>query len=114
MIGGVYASSPKVNGSSVTDTATARYQQNSRSGFGFTYLLSGGIKCHLSKKLSLFGDLEYAATNDIKFKNLKTIFFTTHGTPGYPDYSMAQTTRTTDGKQTIANINLHIGIGLKL
>jgi len=114
MIGGVYASSPKVNGSSITDTATARYQQNSRSGFGFTYLLSGGIKCHLSKKLSLFGDLEYAATNDIKFKDLKTSFFSTHGSPGSPNYSSAYATRTTDGEQIIANINLRIGIGLHL
>jgi hypothetical protein len=114
MIGGLYASSPKVNGKSITDTATASYKQDSKSGIGFTSLVSGGIKYQLSKKLSLYGELEYEGTNDIKFKKIKAVLFTTHGSPGSPNYSVSQAIVTANGKQKITNINFRIGIGLRL
>jgi hypothetical protein len=114
MIGGVYASSPKLSGKSITDTATASYEQTSKSGIGFTYLVSGGIKYQLSKKLSLYSDLEYAGTNNIKFKKIKTSFLATHASSYSPSYSVVQSIVTADGKQKISNINFRIGIGLQL
>src|SRR5260221_7001671 len=114
MIGGVYASSPKVNGKSITDTATAYYEQNSKSGIGISYLMGGGIKYQLSKKLSLHGELEYAESNDIKFKKIKTVLFTSHSSPGSPNYSVAQSIVTANGTQKITSINFRIGIGLRL
>lgn len=115
MIGAVYASSPKLNGKSITDTATAHFEQNSRSGIGFIYLLSSGLKYHISKKLSLYSHLEYAETNSIKFKKIKTVLFTTHGSPNdQANFSTSQSSVTMDGKQKIASINFSIGIGLRL
>jgi hypothetical protein len=114
MIGGLYVSSPKLNGKSITDTATASFEQNSKSGIGFTCLLGSGIKYQLSKKLSLYSDLEYAGTNDIKFKKIHGVFFTTHGSPGSPNYSVSQATITADRRQKITNINFRIGMGLRL
>jgi hypothetical protein len=114
MAGVVYASSPAITGSSITDTAQAYYKQSSKSALGMSYLTSGGIKYNLSKKISLLTNVEYFATSEIRLKDIKTTITTFKGTPGSPDYSAAQSIRTADGKQTIGTVNVVVGIGISL
>jgi hypothetical protein len=114
MLGAVYAKSPVLKGSSITDTATARIEQSKSSAFGFMYSFSGGVNYSLNKKIFLSAALTYAGTNQITFKNVTSSLFTTKGNFTSPGFSVQQSTITADGKQPISSINLLVGIGIKL
>jgi hypothetical protein len=114
MIGAVYAKSPVIKGSSITDTATARIEQSKSSAFGFIYSFSGGINYSLNKKIFLSAALTYAGTNQITFKDVTSSLFTTKGNFTSASFSAQQSTTTADGKQPISSINLLLGIGIKL
>lgn len=113
-VGAVYASSPLLKGSSVTDTATAIIEQSKSSGVGLIYTIGGGINYSLTKKVFLFATLDYCGTSSLKFKDIKSTLTTTKGTSGSPAYSIQQTMTTTYGKQTFSSINILFGISLEL
>jgi len=114
MLGVIYVSSPGLNGSSITDTATAHVEQKGSTGFGMAWSLYGGLKFDKGKILFLSASLECSGSNKIKFKDIKSTITTTKGSPGSPGYSAQQTTVTVDGKQNINSLNFYIGIGLRL
>ena len=109
MFGIIYISSPMLQGNSITDTATARIDQNSVSGFGFSYLVRGELKYNLNRKINIHLSIDYLATNRITFHDLKTTFLTVKNENGFP--SVAQAIITRDGKQTIQSLNPGLGIG---
>ncbi len=113
MLGAVYAESPAIKGNSVTDTATAVYEQTSGSSFGLAYLLSGGIKVNINKRLCFVTSLEYMGTNKMTFDDIEATLTTTKGTPG-PGFAISQSKATGSAKQTISTINLVVGIAIKL
>lgn len=114
MIGAIYAKTPKLNGSSITDTASAHIEQSKSSAFGFAYSFSGGLNYNLTKTVFLTSTLAYIGTNQMKFKDVKTILTTTKGIYGRPEYSNQQSTTTGNGKQIISSINIFVGIGIKI
>jgi hypothetical protein len=114
MLGAVYAKSPVLKGSSITDTATARIEQSKSSAFGFMYSFSGGVNYSLNKKVFLSAALTYAGTNQITFKEVTTTVTTTKGSFASPGFSVSQSLITADGKQPISSINLLLGIGINL
>lgn len=114
MLGAVYATSPGLSGSSMTDMATANISQNKSSGFGFIYSVSGGLNYYVSNAIFLSSSLVYIGTNQLTFKDVKQILTTTKGTAGSPEYSVQQSTNTGNSKQMISSVNLSLGIGIKL
>jgi hypothetical protein len=114
MLGAVYAKSPVLKGSSITDTATVRIDQSKSSAFGFIYSFSGGVNYSLNKKVFLSAALTYAGTNQIIFKEVTTTVTATKGSFASPGFSVSQSIITADGKQPISSINLLFGVGIKL
>ncbi len=114
LIGVVYAKSPELKGSSITDTATANIVQSKSSAFGFIFSFSGDLHYYLNKVIFLSSAISYTGTNQITFKDVKAILTTTKGTFGRPDYSVQQSTTTGNGKQMISSVNLSLGVGIKL
>jgi hypothetical protein len=114
MLGAVYAKSPVLKGSSITDTATASIEQSKSSAFGFAYSFSGGVNYSLNKKVFLSAALTYAGTNQITFKEVTTTVTATKGSFASPGFSVSQSIITADGKQPISSINLLLGVGIKL
>lgn len=113
MLGPVYVESPAIKGSSIKDTATAVYEQTSSSSFGLAYLLSGGIRVSINKRLYFLTSLEYLGTNKMTFDDIEATLTTTKGTPG-PGFTISQSKTTGSAKQTISTINLVVGIAIKL
>jgi hypothetical protein len=113
LVGPVYAESPEISGTSITDTATAKYEQTSSSSFGLAYLLSGGIKLHINKRLYFLTSLEYMGTNRMKYDDIEATLTTTKGSPG-PGFVISQYKVTGSSKQTISTINLVAGIAITL
>ena len=113
-IGAVYASSPLLKGSSMTDTATAVIEQSKSSGVGLIYTIGSGVNYSLTENVFLFTTLDYCGTSDLKFKDIKTTMTTTKGMFGSPNYSIQQSIFTTNGKQTFSSINVLFGIRLVL
>jgi hypothetical protein len=114
MVGAIYAKSPKLNGSSITDTATAHIEQSKSSAFGFVYSFGGGLNYNLPKTFFLTSTVAYCETNQMKFKDVKATLTATKGTFGSPEYSVGQSTTTGNGKQIISSINISVGIGIRL
>jgi len=114
MLGLVYVSSPKIDGSSMTDTTNVHVTQSSESAIGFGYSLSGGIKIKLNNKIDFISGLEYFGTNNITFKNV-VASVTGVKNPSNPATMTAwQSTVTANGKQTISSVNLLVGLSLQL
>lgn len=113
MMGVIYVSSPEISGSSTTDTATANVKQSSVSAFGISYLLRGGIKYMVNRKISILFSVDHFSTNNIKFKDIKATFNSVKYVDGYPS-STTQSSTTADGKQKINAINVNVGIQLKI
>ena len=88
MFGAVFAKSPELRGSSVTDTATAYILQSKSSAFGFIYSFGGGLNYYLNKAIFLSSALTYIGTTQITFKDVKASLTTTKGTIGSPGYSI--------------------------
>ena len=114
MLGPVYVESPEIRGSSITDTTTATYEQTSSSSFGLAYLLSGGIRLHINKRLYFLTSLEYMGTNRMKFDDIEATLTTTKGVLGEPGFIITQAKTTGSGKQTISTINMVAGIAIRL
>ena len=114
LAGAIYAKTPRGEGISVTDTATASFVQPESSGFGFSYSVDAGVKFDISKNLSLLTSIEYTETNNLKFDAVTATFTATHGTPGTPEYSVSQSSVYGEPRQTISCINLMLGIALRL
>ena len=113
-IGMVYAVSPKIDGSSITDTTNVHVTQTSESAIGFGYSLSGGIKIKLNKKINFVSGLEYFGTNNITFKNVVASVTGIKNSSNQATMTAWQSTVTINGKQTISSINLLVGISLQL
>lgn len=115
LFGPAYASTPKINGKSTTDTATATASQSSVHAWGLGYLVSGGVRYNISSRIFLSGALNIFGTNKITFKNIKATLNTTKGNPSSPGgMQVSQSTVTANGKQSITTVNLAAGIGLRL
>lgn len=113
-LGILYATSPQLNGRSVTDTASAVITQSKSSGFGFIFSIGGGFDYYLGKRFVFTTALKYTGTNKVAFKGIKSTLTTTKGAVGSPNYSISQSTVTSDGKQSLNSINLSFGIGVFL
>lgn len=112
--GAIYARSPELNGQSITDTATAHITQSRGSAFGLSYITAAGLKYKIAKGVCLLATAEYFETSTLKFKDVVVTTTTTHGTPGLPNYSVAQSRSTGTAQQKISSINITAGIGIQL
>ena len=79
LIGAAYAQLPTLNGKSVTDTSYSVFYQKGASAFGFSYLLSAGMKYKLSHNLYMKLDVFYFGTSQLNFKNITQNFASTYG-----------------------------------
>ncbi len=113
-VGSLYATSPGLKGNSITDTSSATLTQSKGSAFGLIYSIACGLNYHLNKRYFITSALNYTGTNEVTFKNVKTVLTTTKGNFGTPGYSVQQSTTTANGKQAITSINLLIGFGISL
>lgn len=112
LIGAAFAKCPQLEGSSITDTATAHIFQNDGSAWAFAYTLGTGVQYDISRTLYVTAQLSFFGTNKFRFKQIKTTTTTTKGTPGSP-YQVAQSTRVYDRSQHITSLNTGIGIGFR-
>lgn len=112
MMGVIYVTSPEISGNSTTDTATANVKQNSVSAFGVSYLLRGGIKYMVNRKMGILFSVDHFSTNNIKFKDIKATFDSVKYVDGFP--SSTQSSITADGKQKINAINVNVGLHIKI
>jgi hypothetical protein len=113
MIGAVYASAPEIKGKSTSDTAIAQIKQTGATGFGFAYTINSGIKFKLNNRVYFLTQLEYFGTSNITFKDVQITFASAHYSNGFPTSASSQTA-TGNAKQTIASVNLNVGIGINL
>ena len=67
-----YATTPKIDAKSVTDTLQIAVHQDSYSTFGFTYALNTGINYQLNGKIGLSLHCDYFATSKLKYNQVKT------------------------------------------
>jgi len=118
-IGAAYVSAPKLNASSITDTAAAFITQGSASAFGFAYMAGAGAEYKLTKKLGLAFGIDYFGTQ-VTFKNTTETVVQLYGfnIPNLPIPSNANAISvgktTADQKQPVAALNVHAGITLVL
>ena len=112
LIGALYASSPSLKASSITDTAAAYLTQSSGSAVGFSFLLGAGIKYKLSSRISLLSGIEYLGTTKLTFKDIKAVVTTTKGREGTLEHTVSQGFTTGNATQKINDLNLNFGIGL--
>jgi hypothetical protein len=123
LIGAAYAQLPTLNGNSVTDTSYSVFYQKGASAFGFSYLLSAGMKYKLSTNLYFKLDAFYFGTSHLNFKNITQNFASTYGglaaqgvytlsNSSMPVISASSTTG--PNKQPFGTINILAGIDLIL
>jgi hypothetical protein len=123
LIGAAYAQSPTLNGKSITDTSYSVFYQSGATAFGFSYLLSTGIKYKLSDKLFLKLDAFYFGTSRLNFKKITQNIATTYGglvVPGVYTLSNSympaiwESSTTEPNKQPFGTLNISTGIALIL
>ncbi len=123
LIGAAYAQLPTLNGKSITDTSYSVFYQKGASAFGFSYLLSAGMKYKLSGKLYLKLDAFYFGTSRLNFKNITQIIASTYGGLGVQGvYSLSnsssppiwESSTTGPNKQPLGTFNILAGIDLIL
>jgi len=112
MIGIIGVKSPELQGTSTTDTTNASVHQNSASAFGVTWLVRRGVKYTITKKISLVVAADYNATNNMVFKNIKSVVTTYQYNNGLP--SSSRLTTTGYARQILQSINLNAGIAFRL
>ena len=110
----VFVSSPEVDGSSITDTTNIHVTQTNASAFGFSYLVSGGLKIKLNAKINFLTSVEYFGTNNITFKNIVASLLAIKSTSNPANNTAFQNTTTANAKQRITSVNLFAGFGLRL
>jgi hypothetical protein len=113
-VGGVYCWSPKIHGESISDTANAKFTRSSSSGIGFAYSATTGLRYSLNTKTKLVFNVDYFATTNIKFPDVKTNLTAsrTSAPSGLPTAWSGQITA--DAKQGIQSINIGIGLSFLL
>ena len=112
--GPVYASSPKLSGSSITDTTIIQVSQTSASSLGIGYLASAGIKIKTAENVCVLANLEYFGTNNITFKNIVAKMIGVKNMSNPATMVTFQNTVSSNSKQTISSINFCVGIGVRL
>jgi hypothetical protein len=112
LVGVVYAASPRLSGTSTTDTASAMIEQSRGSAFGLAYSLAGGIRVYVARKVYLLTGLEYFGSSKLVFKDIKSKVGARKDLPGLP-VQIQQAFTTKDVKQRIASVNLNLGIGMR-
>jgi hypothetical protein len=114
MIGFVYTVSPKVDGSSITDTSIVRVTQSSESAVGLSYLVHAGLKFKVNNNLNFITGIEYFGTNKMTFKDIvsRVTIYKYMNDPARK--TVSQMTVTSNSKQSISSINLFGGISLQL
>jgi hypothetical protein len=113
MMGAIYVSTPELNGKSTSDTVIAQLKRTGAKAFGLAYIVNGGVKFKLNDRIYFLTEVEYFGTSDIIFKNMQATFTSTHYSNGNPTSANSQMA-TGNVKQTIASINLNIGIAIRL
>jgi len=114
IVGLAYAFSPKIDGTSITDTSYMHVTQSSESGLGIGYSIHAGLKFKLNAKLSFITGIEYLGTSNITFKNV-VARITVIKHPNDPaTMSASQMQLTANGKQEISSINAFAGIAMEL
>lgn len=113
MLGPVYVSSPEINGTSSSPTATAHLEQTDANGWGVAYTAGGGVEYDVSNSIYLLGKLDVFGTTSIKFKDIKATLTTFTGPVSNPA-TVSQTTVTGDAKQAVSTLNVAVGIGFRL
>jgi hypothetical protein len=68
----------------------------------------------LNKKVFLICNVNYAGTNKVTFKNIRSILTTSHGTFGTFDYTIQQSMQRGSEKQSLGSISLGLGVGVIL
>jgi hypothetical protein len=117
LMGGIaYAYSPKLNGSSDTDTSHAKIAQSGAYAFGFSYLYHAGLKYKITKKAFLQFGIDYFGTSNIIFKNVQETFnaISISGSGLNASAYSSKSVITSNAYQTIATFNCNIGIGMRL
>jgi hypothetical protein len=112
MIGAAYSVSPKLNGSSITDTTTATQTMTSKSAIGLSYLFGAGLKYNILPKHYLLFDVQYSAINELKFKNVTQTFTTAINAGTFNPY-FSGNSFTSDATQSITALNMNVGIGMR-
>lgn len=113
MVGAAYVDMPELNGKSTSDTAIAQLRRTGATAFGFAYMIDGGVKYKLTNRICFLARAEYFGTNNITFKDVQATFTSAHYSNGNPTWASSQIA-TGYAKQTIASINLNVGVGIGL
>lgn len=113
-IGLVYASSPLLRGSSLTDATMAIAEQSKETGLGFIGTIGGGIYYSVAPKVALHTSIEFSGTGSIRFKSIESKFTATKGVAGSPGYTISQSMITADGRQNISSVRAALGISFIL
>lgn len=118
-VGAAHVTSPRLNASSVTDTAAAYINQNSSAAFGFAYMAGAGLEYKLNNKFALAFGIDYFGTK-VTFKQVTETATFLHGfnipgmiNPGNAN-SISQYKTTSDQKQPLASVNIHAGVTFTL
>lgn len=112
--GVVYAGLPAIEGSSITDTATANMSQASGSTFGIISTVEGNLRFMLSDKISLRAGLAFMQTTRLNFNDIQVKSTTTKGSIGSPSFSIFQSTITGRVSQQMSSLNISAGLLLRL
>lgn len=112
--GVVYAGLPAIEGSSITDTATARMSQTSGSTFGINSTVEGNLRFVLTDKMSLQAGIAFLQTTRLNFNDIQVRSTTTKGSPGGPVYSMSQSLVTGRVTQQMSSLNISVGLLLRM
>lgn len=122
LIGAAHVQSPKLNGSSKTDTSYAVISQNNASAIAFSYIAGIGLKYQCGKRIYLFLNADYFGTAPVSFKNITESIAATNGGLTVPGvYSLSNSRQpvwvasfTSNVKQPIGAINGKLGVALSL
>jgi hypothetical protein len=113
MVGAIVASSPRVDGSSVTDTAIAHITQSSETAAGLAYSVTASLKVKLRSRLYFIADADYLGTMKLTFSGVRETVTTAHGLPGAGNIT-SQSTLTGNLKQTINVLGVKLGLAITL
>lgn len=113
LAGLAYASSPKTNGNSKDIFGEAHIDQQSVGATGFAYSINAGLRYTLNSKISLLTNAGYLATNQMKFRNIRTNYAAVQYSSGAPISAMQQSFLV-QAEQKFSLVNVNVGMGLKL
>jgi hypothetical protein len=112
LAGIAYVSSPRIDGSSTTDTTNMHIGQSSKSAWGFSYMAYGGFNYKVDNKFSFLLGINYFGTAKIRFSGVASEVSTFYHSGQYA--SMSKNVIPTTQKQNIQTIGLNLGVALQL